>query len=95
MAILRGREVQIETVVHDQDPSTFQVRYQDGETEIVKMHELEFTQDEYDQFIKRNFPQPRIIDQTRLNQVRELTQPVKEEKTEAPKTMQVKTPVKK
>lgn len=61
MALLRNREVQILRVATEIDGSTFQVRYPDGETEIVKMHELIFTQAEYDQFVKPDLPSVQIM----------------------------------
>lgn len=63
MALLRNREVQILRVATEVDGSTFQVRYPDGETELVKMHELEFTKAEYDQFVKPEIPVVKMIDE--------------------------------
>lgn len=61
MALLRNREVTILRVAHEIDGSTFVVKYPDGETEIVKMHELIFTQAEYDQFVKPDLPSVQIL----------------------------------
>lgn len=61
MALLRNREVKIEGVAAEIDGSTFLVRYPDGETELAKMHELSFTQSEYDTFVKPQVPQVQII----------------------------------
>lgn len=74
MAILRNREVQIMRVANEVDGSTFVVRYPDAETEMVKMHELIFTQDEYDQFVKPDLPSVQIMSQddmrSRINQLK-------------------------
>lgn len=61
MAILRNREVQIMRVADEVDGSTFVVRYPDAETEMAKMHELIFTQAEYDQFVKPDLPSVQIM----------------------------------
>lgn len=61
MAILRNREVQIMRVADEVDGSTFIVRYPDAETEMAKMHELIFTQAEYDQFVKPDLPSVQIM----------------------------------
>lgn len=61
MALLRNRQVQIMRVANEVDGSTFQVRYPDGETEMAKMHELTFTQQEYDQFVKPDLPSVQIM----------------------------------
>ncbi len=61
MALLRNREVQILRVANEVDGSTFVVRYPDAETEMVKMHELTFTQNEYDQFVKPDLPSVQIM----------------------------------
>lgn len=61
MAILRNREVQIMRVADEVDGSTFVVRYPDGETEMAKMHEMVFTQQEYDQFVKPDLPSVQIM----------------------------------
>lgn len=63
MAILRGREVQIESIAYEIDGSTFNVRYLDGETDLAKMHELSFTRKEYEQFVKPVIPDVSIIDE--------------------------------
>lgn len=75
MAILRGREVNIVSVVHEQDPSTFQVRYPSGDNEIVKMHELGFTQAEYDQYIKPHQSEVKIVDDKEVKSVRDSQDP--------------------
>lgn len=103
MAILRGREVQILGVEAYQDPSTFKVRYAlDGETEIVKMNELEFTKEEWDQFVKTSQVEPRVVDDKRLQEVRDSQDPekIKKQQDKTPELqdvtkMQVKAPVKK
>lgn len=64
MAILRNREVEILRTAIEIDGSTFQVRYPDGETELVKMNELEFTKSEYDQFVKQELPVVKMVDET-------------------------------
>lgn len=63
MAMLRNREVRILRTADEIDGSTFQVRYPDGETELAKMHELEFTRDEYNTFVKPSVPEVKIIDE--------------------------------
>jgi hypothetical protein len=63
MAILRGREVQIMRTAIEIDGSTFQVLYPDGETELAKMNELEFTKAEYDQFVKKELPVVKMVDE--------------------------------
>lgn len=76
MALLRNREVKIESVAFEIDGSTFHVRYLDGETEIAKMHELSFTRKEYEEFVKHHLPEVQIIDEPESNSV----------EIEAPKT---------
>lgn len=74
MAILRNREVQIMRVADEIDGSTFVVRYPDAETEMAKMHELIFTQAEYDQFVKPDLPSVQIMSdadmKARMDQLR-------------------------
>lgn len=65
MALLRNREVQILRVATEVDGSTFVVRYPDGETEMAKMNELEFTTQEYDSFVKTVVPEVKIIEDTK------------------------------
>ena len=62
MAMLRNKEVSILRVATDIDPSTFQVRYKDGETEYAKMHELHFTHDEAKIFVHPQMPQINYIE---------------------------------
>ena len=69
MAILRGREVRIESIAFEIDGSTFNVRYLDGETEIAKMHELSFTRKEYEEFVKPVIPDVSIIDEPEATSV--------------------------
>lgn len=65
MALLRNREVQILRVATEVDGSTFVVRYPDGETEMAKMNELEFTQQEYNSFVKPVTPEVKIIEESK------------------------------
>lgn len=69
MALLRNREVKIESVAFEIDGSTFNVRYPDGQTEIAKMHELSFTRREYDEFVRGILPEVQIIDEPEANSV--------------------------
>ena len=62
MALLRNREVKILRTVEEIDGSTFEVEYLDRETEYAKMHELQFTRDEYDRFVQPLLPEINIID---------------------------------
>lgn len=71
MAILRNREVEILRTAIEIDGSTFQVRYPDGETELVKMNELEFTKSEYDQFVKQELPVVKMVDEAPQSVVKE------------------------
>lgn len=76
MAILRGREVSIVGVMEDIDFSTFRVRYPDGETEIAKLHELKFSQDEYKQHVESHLPVVSFIEE-----VPQIDTPVTEKKS--------------
>lgn len=71
MALLRNREVTIESVATEIDGSTFHVRYPDGQNEIAKMHELSFTQAEYDAFVKPKLPEVKIVTDADIKNVRE------------------------
>lgn len=66
MALLRNREVQILRTAVEIDESSFQVRYPDGETEIAKMHELIFTPEEYNTFVRQELPEVRVMDQKKV-----------------------------
>lgn len=72
MALLRNREVKIESIATEIDGSTFHVRYHDGETEIAKMHELSFTPSEYETFVKRSLPEVQIINEPKSEPKSEL-----------------------
>lgn len=63
MALLRNREVTIERVASEIDESTFQVRYKDGESEYAKLHELEMTRREYEEFVHAKLPEVKIINE--------------------------------
>lgn len=69
MALLRNREVRIESIASEIDGSTFLVRYSDGETEFAKMHELSFTRKEYNEFVKQTLPEVQIIDEPEATSV--------------------------
>lgn len=62
MALLRNREVKILRTVEEIDGSTFEVEYLDRETEYAKMHELQFTREEYERFVLPLIPEVKIID---------------------------------
>ena len=63
MAILRNREVHIIQPAPEINDSTFMVKnVQDGQTEYASLSELEFTEDEYDNYVKpTKTPSVRII----------------------------------
>lgn len=63
MAKLRNRDVTIERVADEIDHSTFVVVYPDRETEYAKMHELSFTKDEYNTFVKPQEPQVSFVEE--------------------------------
>lgn len=62
MALLRNRPVKIERQANEIDGSTFEVRYEDGQNEYAKMHELEFTRAEYDMYIHTRLPEVKILE---------------------------------
>lgn len=62
MAMLRNREVRIERACTEIDGSTFEVRYADGQNEFAKMHELQFTRPEYEQFVSSQLPVVQILE---------------------------------
>ena len=66
MAMLRNREVNVERVASEIDGSTFEVRYADGQNEFAKLHELEFTRREYEQFVRIQLPEVKIIDEPKV-----------------------------
>jgi hypothetical protein len=79
MAILRNREVEIVDVALHIDPSTFIVRYKDGQTEYAKLHELAFTKAEYSLFVHDKLPTVKMVDEP------EPKVEVKEEKKTSPR----------
>lgn len=69
MALLRNREVRVESIATHIDGSTFNVRYPDGENEIAKLHELSFSRKEYEEFVRQHLPEIQIIDEPEATSV--------------------------